>query len=193
MKKIRILCECALLLALGIVLSCIELYKMPMGGGITVVSMLPVLLAGTRHGPRWGLCVSVLAAAFQLIQALVQGNVFPYVQSGFAIIACVLFDYVVPFGALGLSGLTSSARKNRKWVILGTYAVLIFVRFVCHFITGVVIWGQWAPEGMGKYLYSLLYNGGYMLGEFILTLAVTALLLSIPASYRLFRRDPASC
>ena len=57
-------------------------------------------------------------------------------------------------------------------------------------ITGVVIWGQWAPEGMGKYLYSLLYNGGYMLGEFVLTLAVTGLLLSIPASARLFRRDP---
>ena len=190
MKKIRILCECALLLALGIVLSMIELYKMPMGGGITVVSMLPVLLAGTRHGTRWGLCVSVLIAAFQLIQALIQGNVFPYVQSGFAIIICVLFDYVVPFGALGLSGLTSRAQKNRKWVILGTYAVLIFLRFVCHYITGVVIWGQWAPEGMGKYLYSLLYNGGYMLGEFVLTLAVTGLLLSIPASARLFRRDP---
>ena len=190
MKRTRILCECALLLAMGIVLSLIELYKMPMGGGITLVSMLPVLLAGTRHGTRWGLCVSILAAAFQLIQALVQGNVFPYVQSGYAIVVCVLFDYVVPFGALGLSGLSSRIQKRRGWVVLGTYAVLIFIRFVCHYITGVVIWGQWSPEGMGKYVYSLLYNGGYMLGEFVLTLAVTGLLLSIPASARLFRRDP---
>ena len=190
MKRTRILCECAILLAMGIVLGMIELYKMPMGGGVTVVSMLPVLLAGTRHGTRWGLCVSGLYAAFQLIQALVSGNVFPYVQSGFAVAVCVLFDYVVPFGALGLSGLTSRARGKRAWAILGTYAVLIFLRFLCHYVTGVVIWGQWAPEGMGKYLYSLLYNGGYMLGEFVLTLAVTGLLLSIPASARLFRRDP---
>ena len=190
MKRTRILCECALLLAMGIVLSLIELYKMPMGGGITLVSMLPVLLAGTRHGTRWGLCVSILTAAFQLIQALVQGNVFPYVQSGYAIVVCVLFDYVVPFGVLGLSGLSSRIQKRHGWVVLGTYAVLIFIRFVCHYITGVVIWGQWSPEGMGKYVYSLLYNGGYMLGEFVLTLAVTGLLLSIPASARLFRRDP---
>ncbi len=191
MKKTRILCECAILLALGIILSWIELFKMPMGGGVTLVAMLPILLAGTRHGIRWGLAVSLLGAAFQLIQAVVQGNVFPYVQSGTAIVICVLFDYIVPFGALGLSGLTSRATKNRRWVVAGTYAVLIFFRFLCHFITGVVIWGQWAEEGMSKYVYSLLYNGGYMLAELVLTLAVTILLLSIPSCAGLFRRfDP---
>ncbi|MBQ7688369.1 MAG: energy-coupled thiamine transporter ThiT, partial [Clostridia bacterium] len=51
---------------------------------------------------------------------------------------------------------------------------------VCHFITGVVIWGQWAPEGMGKYLYSLLYNGQYMLPELIITVVLAAVLINIP-------------
>ena len=58
------------------------------------------------------------------------------------------------------------------------FSILIFVRFLCHFITGVVIWGQWAPEGMGKFLYSLVYNGSYMLPELVLTVVISALLLS---------------
>lgn len=191
MKRTRILCECALLLAMGIVLSYIEIYKMPMGGGITLVSMLPILLAGTRHGTRWGLATSGLMVVFQLIQALVQGNVFPYVQSGLAIVICVLFDYVVPFGALGLSGLTSRVGQNSRVRVLVTYGVLIIVRFLCHFVTGVVIWGQWAEEGMSKYVYSLLYNGGYMLGEFILTLVVAFILTAIPVCAKMFKREKA--
>ena len=62
MKKTRIMCECAVMLALSIALSYVEIYKMPMGGGITLLSMLPVLLVGVKHGLKWGLGTSLLFA-----------------------------------------------------------------------------------------------------------------------------------
>lgn len=190
MKKTKILCECAILLALSIVLSFIKIYRMPLGGGITLVSMLPVLCAGVRRGIKWGLGTSLLLAAFQLVQSIASGNVFPYCQTAAIVVLCVLFDYLLPFGALGLSGIAHSGTgKPHRQKILLVFAALIFFRFVCHFITGVFIWGQWAPEGMGKFIYSLVYNAQYMFPELVLTLLATWFLTASSVSSRLFSPD----
>lgn len=190
MKKTKILCECAILLALSIVLSFIKIYRMPLGGGITLVSMLPVLCAGVRRGVKWGLGTSLLLAAFQLVQSIASGNVFPYCLTAKVIILCVLFDYLLPFGALGLSGLAHSSGETPHRVrILAVFAGLIVFRFFCHFITGIFIWGQWAPEGMGKVVYSLAYNAQYMLPELILTLLATWFLTASSLSAKVFAPD----
>ena len=86
-----------------------------------------------------------------------------------------MFDYIVPFTVLGFA-----AVGKKKFGMAGVYVGIVavcFIRFLCHYITGVFIWGQWAPEGMAKALYSLLYNGQYMLPETILTLVAAVLLL----------------
>jgi thiamine transporter len=181
MKKTRILtlCECAILLALSIVLSFVTIWKMPMGGSITLLSMLPVMLVGVKHGLKWGLATGGVFAAFQLVQGIASGEVFVYCTTWVTVLLVAAFDYILPFASLGLTGLTSS--KNGKFNLIVTnvvFALLIAFRFVCHFITGFTIWGQWAPEGMGKFGYSLLYNGGYLSIELILTVAVSLLLLS---------------
>ena len=61
---------------------------------------------------------------------------------------------------------------------------MIGIRFVCHYITGVYIWGQWA-ENMSPYLYSLIYNVQYMLPECILTSVAAGVLIKIPAVRKL--------
>lgn len=188
--NIRKLAECAILLAMSIALSFVTLYKMPMGGRVTMVSMLPILLVGLRHGWKWGLGTSMLYALYQLIEAIVGGNVFPYCTNAGIVVLCALFDYIVPFGTLGCSAVVCVKRvpfsRVKTCIVFG---VLIFVRFVCHFITGVVIWDQWAPEGMGKFVYSLAYNGQYMLPELILTLAVTILLTASKPFVRLLKSN----
>ncbi len=186
MKKTKILCECAILLALSIVLSYVKVYEAPFGGSVTLLSMLPILLVGLKNGTKWGLGTAFVFALFQLIQGLTGGNVFPYCYTWQAVVICVLFDYAVPFTVLGLSGLASAAGKGLKvWMALAVSAGAIVVRFLCHYITGVVIWGQWAPEGMGKYLYSLIYNVQYMAPELVLTLVGMGLLLASPQIKRL--------
>lgn len=181
-KKLNVyaLCQCGIFIALATILSFLPVYKMPMGGSVTLASMLPILFIGVKFGYKWGMGASTVYMFIQLLQALIEGNVFIYCVNAGAVIICVLFDYVVPFMVLGLSAFAKPKQNEKLNIIKAsiTFGVLIFARFCCHFITGVVIWGQWAPEGMGKFVYSLAYNGQYMLPELIITVAVGALLLS---------------
>jgi thiamine transporter len=176
--KITTMCECAVLLALSIALSFIALYKAPLGGSVTLLSMLPIMMVGTRHGLKWGLGTCFLYSLFQIMQALMEGNVFPYCIGLTTILICAAFDYLIPFTALGLTGLTHKKDGSVKTVgTLITIALLLVFRFCCHFVTGVVIWGQWAPEGMGKFLYSFLYNGGFLSLDFAICIVCAVLMM----------------
>lgn len=79
-SKVRILAECAMMLALSIALSFVVLYEMPWGGAVTLLSMLPVMLVSIRHGLKWGLTTSFLYAWFQALQgkAFSLGGVSPW-------------------------------------------------------------------------------------------------------------------
>ena len=174
------LCQSGIFIALATILSFLPVYEMPMGGSVTLASMLPILLIGVKFGYKWGIGASTVYMFIQLLQALIKGNVFVYCVGAWSVIVCLLFDYVVPFCVLGLSAFAKPRASGKLSIVkvCCTFGVLIFIRFVCHFITGIVIWGQWAPEGMGKFIYSLAYNGQYMLPELIITLVVSALMLS---------------
>lgn len=178
--KILALTQSAIFIALATVLSFLPVYEMPMGGSVTLASMLPILFIGLKFGYKWGLASSGIYVFIQLMQALIKGNVFIYCTTFGTVLICVLFDYIVPFGILGLSVFAKPTEGKRLSIIKAsiTFGVLVAIRFICHYITGVAIWGQWAPDGMGKYLYSLIYNGQYMLPELIITLVISVLLMS---------------
>ena len=176
----------AIMLAMSIVLCFIPIYKMPMGGEITLLSMLPISFVSVKYGLKQGLLTAGLYSIFQLVLGIAGGNVFVYTQTIFAVVICVLFDYIVPFTALGLAGIF---RNKGHTGIVGGIALAVFIRFCCHYITGVIIWGQWA-ENMSKYLYSLIYNGQYMLPEMIITcIAATILINAKPIRKHLVSED----
>lgn len=181
-KKLNIyaLCQSGIFIALATILSFLPVYEMPMGGSVTLASMLPILLIGVKHGYKWGLGASVTYTLIQLIQALIKGNVFIYCQTGGAVIICTLFDYVVPFAILGLSAFAMPKQGKQLNIpkVLATFSVLIFIRFLSHFITGMTIWGQWDDGFWGAFIYSLSYNGSYMLPELIVTVVIAGLMLS---------------
>ena len=178
-KKIRVLADCSVMLALAFALSCAKLFEMPLGGSVTVASMLPIMLISVKYGVRTGLPTAFAYSLTQALQALVAGNVFPYCQTAGVLILCILLDYVVPFTLLGLSGIfkqTQLIKKSEVSVYLGMI-LSVALRFICHFTTGVAIWDQWAPEGMGKYLYSFLYNGTFLGADLVICLVAAALML----------------
>lgn len=140
----RITTHIGLALALTAVLSIFKLYELPNGGSVTFGSMLPILLIAFFYGPEIGLLTGFLYG----IIALILG---PYIVHPVQ----VLFDYPLAFMALGLAGFF----KNNKY--LGAI-VGIMGRFICHFISGVVFFGSFAPKGQSPYVYSLLYNGSYL-------------------------------
>ena len=177
--KVRMLTECAVMVALSFALSCIKLFSMPLGGSVTLVSMLPVMLIGIKYGTAVGVGTGFVYSLTQLAQALVEGDVFPYCETFGVLMLCLFFDYLVPFTALGLSGIFKDIKllKNDELNSYLGFVLAVFVRFICHLITGIVIWGQWAPEGMGKFIYSLAYNGSFIGIDLVLCLAVAAIML----------------
>lgn len=176
MQKIqtRKLVESAMLIAVGTVLSLIK-FDMPMGGGLTLCSMLPLIILSHRYGWKWGLVSAFVYSVLQLVLGL--DNVRYATGFGMAV-AIVMLDYIVAYTVIGLSGIFDGKIKNPQAAVAVGIAVTFCLRFVCHFITGVWIWDAlWPNEyGMTSVVYSLVYNGWYMAGELVLTEIVAMLI-----------------
>ena len=169
------------MVALAFALSCVKLFQMPLGGSVTLVSMLPIMLISIRHGSLVGLGTGFVYSLTQLTQALIEGDVFPYCETIGILILCVICDYLLPFTLLGIAGIFKEKRliKNEEIACYVGCGLAVFLRFVGHFITGAAIWGQWAPDGMSKFIYSLCYNGAYLGVDLVLCLVVAVIMLRI--------------
>ena len=171
---VRRLVESALMIAVATVLSLIKI-DLPFGGGVTIVSMLPLILISHRYGWKWGLATAFVYSVAQLVLGL--DNV-AYAENFLMGAGIVLLDYVIAYTVIGLSGIFG---KSRAAVAIGI-AVTFTLRFLCHLVTGAWIWGVWMPEqfmGMpmtNPWIYSFLYNGWYMLFELMITEIVAMLL-----------------
>ena len=159
-SAVRKLVFSAMGIALAMVTSYIKVWEMPMGGSVTLLSMLFICLIGYWFGAKYGI---ITGAAYGLLQFVVG----PYVLS----IPQVLFDYPFAFGALGLSGFFS----NRKYGLQIGYAVGVLGRFVFSTLSGVIFFAAYAPEGMNPWVYSSLYQGTYLGTEGIVTLVIISL------------------
>lgn len=178
MSETRKLAECAVMLALATALSYITVYKLPMGGSITAFSQVPIIIIGYRHGYKWGLGTGFV---YGLLQMLLQGlGNFAYVSGIVAYLILMLMDYFLAFTALGFGGALFSNSKLKAPVAIGIGAAVgSAVRFVCHFISGVTIWADYAGGWQNVWIYSLTYNGSYMLAECIITVIGTAALATL--------------
>lgn len=155
----KLMARIGLALALAIILDMIKLYTFPNGGGsVSLGSMVPIFIIAFAYGPSVGMFTGFLFALLKLI-------INPYILSP----AQVLFDYPLPFIAVGVSGFF----KNKK--LLGA-SLGMFLRFVCHFISGVVFFGEYAPAGMSPVIYSLVVNGPAVGVELLICLVLLALL-----------------
>ena len=184
-KSVRRLTESAVFIAIGTVLSFLKI-DLPFGGGVTIASMLPLIIISHRWGWKWGVFTAFVYSVLQLLFGL--DNV-GYATTFLTAAGLVLLDYIIAYTVIGLSGIFDKpCGKTRKSVCVGI-AVTFFLRFLCHYITGVWIWGGWMPESFmnitmtSPWLYSFLYNGWYMLAELIVTEIVANILYAPLAKY----------
>ena len=170
-SKTRVLVECALMVAIGTVLANIKIFTMPNGGSVTLLSMLPFVLVSFRHGVKWGLFTGLVNGCLQMLL----GFWAPPTPTFLYFLGEVLLDYLVAFMALGTAEFFARPFKNRMvGVAVGTFAAG-FLRFLCSFLSGVLIWGN-LSDGLPAWIYSLTYNGSYMLPEGIMTTIAVVLL-----------------
>ncbi len=175
-NKTKILTKCSVMLAIATVLSFIKIIESPFGGSVTPGSMVPlVVLCAHIREFKWGL---LACFAYSLIQMLL-GFYAPPAANIISFFAVVALDYVVAFSIICIANPISKIFKNKSLGVSIGAAVACILRFLCHFSTGILIWGGYAPEGMPIWQYSLIYNGGYMLPELIITVLASAAILAI--------------
>lgn len=147
----------AVAIALAVVCSMIKLFEMPMGGSVTLLSMLFIVLIAYWYGPYVGLMTAV---AYGLVQFVMEPIFYTIPQ--------MLLDYPLAFGALGLAGFFN----KKKFGLQIGYLVGVVGRFVFATLSGVIFFASYAPEGMHPLVYSLGYNASYLLPEAIVTLII---------------------
>ncbi len=169
---VRALTVSALMIALATVLGMIKLFSMPQGGSVTLLSILPIAacgyLLGTRRGVMAGFCVGLINLIFG-----------PYVIHPVQL----LMDYPLAFGAVGLAGIT----RNRKNGLTTGYIIGIVARYICAVLSGVIFFGEYAPEGFNAWTWSLWYNLTYLAVEGVITIVV----INIPPVKSMFQRFKA--
>ena len=160
----------------------IKIFELANAGSIPLYSMVPFILVSFRHGVKWGLFTGFVNSLLQMLL----GFYAPPAPGLLPLFGMIMLDYVLAFTLLGLASLFAKPFSNRLvGVGVGT-AVVCLIRFLCSFLSGVLIWGN-LSEGLPAWTYSLGYNASYMLPETILTVVATVLLYK--AAPKLFVMD----
>ncbi len=171
LRKTQILAESAIMTALSIALFAIsDMLPWPFlyGGGFSLFAQVPIIIVSYRHGIRNGLAASTVLAVFEMMMGFKN---FSYVTGIAAYLTVALADYIVAFGCLGLGGIfRGKIKSNQKAELAAGALTVCIIRFICHFISGITVWSGYCPEGQAVAVYSLTYNGAYMLIETVITL-----------------------
>ena len=204
----------AMMIALGtgISLLCefIPFLNLPFGGTVTIASALPVILISYLYGLRWGFGSALvyallqMAVGFRTVSALFLPDSDSSVGPLFAL--CILFlDYILAFGSLGTGGLFRN-RFSRKAALIGGSLVSLGLCYLFHVLSGAIFYGAWAQwfftESAAKslpfspwimehcggallaWMYSLIYNGCYMIPE----MGITALAAASVAKLKFLKK-----
>ena len=172
MKKTQVLAESAMMIALSLAVFLVsDFIPWPFlyGGGFTLFGQVPIILVSYRHGIKNGLAAATALALFEMMLGYKN---FTYVTGIAAYLTVALADYLVAFGCLGLGGMFRNKLGGKQATELALGGVVVcIIRFICHFISGITVWGGYCPEDMAVAWYSFIYNGSYMAIELVLTVA----------------------
>ena len=201
----------ALATVLAIVCAYIPFLNLPFGGGFTVASMLPIVIVAYMYGTKWGLFTSFCYALIQIIMSLTQGAggtvmalFLPESESfmGYgAAVWIILIDYIIAYTVLGLGGVFRNKISNKTLSLVVGVVLALFLRYVAHIVSGYIFYGAWAEwfftqEGfyaignvilnsmsgnLLSFVYSVFYNGLFMIPEIVITPIVAVPESRIPA------------
>ena len=177
--------------------------NLPFGGGFTIASMLPIIIVAYMYGTKWGILTAFVYSVLQMLLGF--NTVSAFFLPGDsqmiwwrAILVC-LIDYVLAYTVLGFGGIFRKNLDTKKALCIGSI-VAISLRYIAHIVSGAVFFGAWAEwfftqEGFPAWgqtildtfsgdalaiIYSIIYNGTYMIPEIIITAIAAALIVRIP-------------
>jgi len=165
----KVLAEIIVFAALSAALYTLRPFSLPYGGSITLGSMVPVMWLSLRRGLRVGF---VAGAIFGLAALIIDVMLLPY--SPITNPVQVVLEYPIAFGVLGLAGLFH--KKSTVFAIAGV-GISVFIKFLLHFIAGLIFWTYTFPPNWDPVVWSAVYNGSFLLPEFIISAVLIFILV----------------
>lgn len=179
--------------------------RLPFGGSFTIASMLPLVIIAYMYGTLWGV---LSAFVYSVVQILISYNTvsaffipdsdsYTVLWKALLIIA---LDYIAAYTVVGLAGLCRGMKSKTAALSVGSL-VGVSLRYLVHIISGWIFYGEWAEwffskegvyEAFGKsflsvfsgqglaLMYSVVYNGLYMIPEIVITALVAVLVSRLP-------------
>ena len=178
MEKIRtisstkILAEIIVFSALSGALYVFRPFSLPYGGSVTLGSMIPVMWLSIRRGVRVGIIGGVVFGILALFIDMLLVGAANIIASPVQ----VIFEYPVAFGVLGITGIFH--KKTVGFAVAGV-GLSLFIKFIIHYLVGAFIWVYvyaFPPE-WGQFLWPAVYNGSFLMVEFIISSILMALLI----------------
>mgnify|MGYP002554421920 FL=1 len=167
----RMIANAALCLALAFVLSYIKLFDLPQGGAVTAASLLPIVAFAYSYGLAPGLVVGVAYGLLQMIQD-------PWIVSPVQ----AILDYPLAFACIALAAVARKLPDSWGW--LAGIALGGVGRFVCHVLSGVVFFAEYAEgTGLSPFVYSVSYNSFVFVD-----LAICAVVMAFPQVRRALKK-----
>ncbi len=177
--KILTVVEGAAMIALAIVTDLLLglIPSQPQGGSFSI-AVVPILFFAYRRGTAAGITASL---AWSVTQLLTGGFYVPPANTVLAIVACLFLDYIFPFGIAGIGALIAKpfGRYRIAGYGVGAFSVCL-ARYISHVLSGVLLYGSYAPEGMNVWIYSIGYSATYMVPNTVFAVVlITALCIAL--------------
>lgn len=195
----------AIATVLALVCEFIPFLNLPFGGGFTIASMLPIVLVSYMYGLVWGVgtaftySIVQMLVGFRTVSAFFMPSDDNYAGSLFAALAICFIDYILAYTLLGLGGAFRKMKNKSIAIVLGVVLAL-YLRYAAHIVSGYIFFGAWAEwfftqEGfyavgasiLGAFsgealavVYSVFYNGLYMIPEIVITSIVAIPVSRLP-------------
>lgn len=206
-QKTQAITVSAVMIAFAVSISAIcavmPFLNLPFGGGFTIASMLPIIVVSYMYGTRWGLLTAFVYSIMQMLLGF--NTVSAFFLPGdsqmvwWRAVTVCLIDYVIAYTVLGLGGILRKKYDGKKALVLGSI-LAISLRYIAHIVSGAIFFGTWAEwfftqDGFPAWgetilntfsgdalatVYSIIYNGTYMIPEIIITAVVACFVTRIP-------------
>lgn len=177
-KNIKIMAEIAIFAAISYVLDALQggiLRGVFPNGGSVGFAMLPILVIAYKRGFLSGFICGLTMSFLQLL-----GGFYAIADSWYLVILQILLDYILAYPFVAFAGvLFKKFQTKRKYSYLVYGSILGGVmKFMCHFLAGFIFWSYNTPSGFigGPVVYSMVYNGSYMVPNIIINTLVLLLI-----------------
>ncbi len=146
-----------------------------LNGGSISIGVVPIVYFAYRRGAAAGITASLAWSATQMIT--ISANSLPPANTMFAIIACLFLDYIFAFGITGFAPFVAKLFGKNRIVGYGAGTLgVCAARYISHVLSGALLFGSYAPEGMNVWIYTLGYNATYMVPNTVFAVVLITML-----------------